>query len=350
MLKLDTSHPLYAPVDFARNRLREFQEQSPQIYDYACSAFRVGVQSAAALGVSYSLSYLARTHPLIGLPLTIYSLGLRFLYIPKILKSEYDNIRREKELKRLSQAEKSGTDRNTMVLICKAKEEGFWGLPLSASFVETIRSFSKTDAISYRKTGAVEEVNEMIDLGAEQGKKMPLLILMGHGYCNEIDLGKESVSLYNLDKLHLSKLDPNADIILFSCETGTPMEYRMSIAELFQYHAGSARKVHAPTKSITNASAIRRKDNNMKVNFLGAPYQILGIGFGDETVPTAEISYKGVVKKIDKILAHFKEGLQQELSTNSNSDLLHAKSLEYMLEIKELKNCLESSSGQQHSP
>lgn len=140
------------------------------------------------------------------------------------------------------------------------------------TFVSIASRLEKKYAVVLRSVGSIDDMNKVINEIKAKGQKISQLWLSAHGDADRIFLSAENgqnelITQENIKNLNLNELEADASIYLDSCNTGKNYKaFHISIAEYFQFYAGSLRKVYAPNY-FAEASNLNYSDLDEKLTF-----------------------------------------------------------------------------------
>ncbi|HEV8051535.1 MAG TPA: hypothetical protein VGP47_03505 [Parachlamydiaceae bacterium] len=273
---------LIEKLESGTQKIKEFYEFAPTINEVAWSILRVFVVHNINGGIfkwTGIAEYASFCNPIISL-----GWALSAEIYPMCVRYQFNKLTADQTHK-------------TTLLVCRAAFDFngaiFRGIPKN---IEALTELSTTLSIFERRVDRLDQINEDIDTITEQGRNIRFFWLCMHGTSEEMLLGSDKLVIESklekssicallisnkksIERIHFSKLDPDAFIILDSCNTGEELPYpQMNIAEYVQYYAGPKRKVYAPIMKTEGAII----DSKMNVRF----------GEG-----TANISYEVVAEK-----------------------------------------------------
>lgn len=291
----------FIPVakDYIRNKRLDVQDRFPTVYDNGCLIIQITFLTLPVFVMLSAIFVIDKLEDrFTGDKHDINMSTILELLIFDVLCATYSIVCRKRNDRHLVNLSRRESDHKSVMLICKAKEEGILGIELPDSLIKAVKSLSETHRIIFKKTGTVAEINDLIDIEVSKEHQVNTLMIIGHGNPEELRLGRQTLSSIDIDELHLSRLAANADIILDSCESGKPNEGRLNFAEHLQFIAGRSRKIYAATDCVTNAKTYRLEDGKIRPDFAKVSSTSL---FSTESVPTAKISYDQVVEKMKKL-------------------------------------------------
>lgn len=178
-----------------------------------------------------------------------------------------------------------------------------------------------------RWVSSVDDINRAIDWArTEKNKRIKLLWISAHGCDEGMALTEKLVPGIALQKIHFSRLDPQASVWLDGCAMGVrPANFLLSPAEWIKLEAGPFRRVFASTKNI-KATSLELVDVEHCIPAMYDTY--------DETSDDYDDHLRNVSKSQKKALKRFPFIEAFDLVDRSNPTLVEPR---YVPAVKQFK-------------